>query len=141
ARRLLGEAARSRADREALDRHRDGRILGEGAFVAATLREVEGVERRRQSAQRRWKPVEVVRRAAESTGVAEERLYSRDRRLSVTEARAVANCWLVDELGMRVVDAAQLLRVKPPSICAAVVRGRRLITARGLRLEGGSPIV
>mgnify|MGYP001608418586 CR=1 FL=1 len=82
-------------------------------------------------------PDEVVRRAAELIGVAEARLYSRERRRPVAEARAVASSWLVDRLGMRVVDVAEILRVSSPSVCAAVAKGRALIDTRRLRLDEG----
>lgn len=115
-------------------RHCGGRILGGGLFVARTLRELSAQDRRRQQLRVRLRPVDALRRAAEVIGIPEARLHSRDRRRPVSEARAVASSWLVDELGMRVVDVAELLKVSSPSICVAVIRGRRLIETRKLSL-------
>ncbi len=132
----VGEAsALERPGRPRVVRGRDERILGTGAFVAQTLRQMEGIEQRRGQVKSRFSPAEVVRRAADAVGVAEQRLYTRERRRPVPEARAVASSWLVDELGMRVVDVARVLRVSPPAVSAAVARGRRIIAAHRLVLN------
>lgn len=97
------------------EREADERILGEGQFVASALRSLEGTERRKTAGPVRWTPTEVVHRAAEAIGIDAKRLSMRDRRRPVTDARAIACSWLVDDLGMRGVDAARMLGVSPPA--------------------------
>jgi len=133
--RLQDELKQSSSESEREARRRDERILGEGEFVAEMLRDLERRDQRRRRTVDRFSPGDVLRRAAKTTGISEERLLSRDRRRPVSEARAVASSWLVDELGMRVSETASLLRVSPPAVSVAVERGRRLIAARHLRLE------
>jgi REP element-mobilizing transposase RayT len=104
----------------------DDRILGSGEYVAEVLREVEHRDRRKEGLKRRLKPEQVIESAAEAMGVSLAEVKARSRMRRVTEARSLACKWLVEDLGVRVIDVARLLGVTPSAVISGIKRGREV---------------
>ena len=120
--------------RERQKNQADERILGSGEYVAAVLREVEHRDRRKEGIKRRLTPDEVVERAAKAMGVSLADVKARSRRRKVAEARFLACKWLVEDIGMRVVDVAGLLKVTPPAVIHGVRRGKVVEEKSGAKI-------
>jgi chromosomal replication initiation ATPase DnaA len=110
----------------------DVRILGEGSFVEAILRQAEMWDRVREDAHNEWSPEDLRRTIADFSGVDETSLSSRDCRRSVTAARAMFAYAAKEWLGMSGVAIGQWLNMQSGSITNAQSRGRRLAEERQL---------
>jgi len=129
---MLAEGGRTPKD----DRDvRDPRILGDGDFIARVAAKVEAAERRRQRAGKRVSPQAVVQAAAKAAGVPTEAIQRPNRRRAAVMGRALACKWLVEDLGMRGVAVARLLRVTPAAVSQAVERGRKVEIEQGVSLD------
>lgn len=129
------EAGGRRRDREGRVMA-DERILGEGAFVVATLRAAEEILTRRTALRRQgYNLPRLVQRVCEGWGVEKGALCSRQRTRRLAEARSVFCYWAVEELGESGTAVARMLGVTQPAVCQAVARGRKFIQEQGYRLE------
>lgn len=104
----------------------DERILGSGEYVGEVLREIEHRDRRKEGFKKRLTPEQVVEKASEAMGVTLAEVKARSRARRVTEARSLACKWLVEDLGMRVIDVARLLGVTSAAVVFAVKRGKKV---------------
>ncbi len=111
------------ARREGRPEPGDERILGSGAFVTEVLKAAEEeLDRRRRRRLEGWKPREVLERAAKETGADVERLVAGRRTAAESRARRLASFWLVEELGMKVVEVARLLGVTSSAVSLGIAR-------------------
>ncbi len=113
------------------------RVLGRGEFVGRVIRQVEGRDRRRRALTARMGPADVLKRAAEVTGVTVADIRGNSRRSAVARARALASKWLVEDLGLPGIRAAELLLVSAAVVSRGVRTGRSLESALGVTLGEG----
>jgi len=113
----------------------DERILGSGEYVAEVLKEVEHRDRRKTVLRERLKPAEVVERAAKVMGVGVREVYGRRKQRKISMARSLASKWLVEDLGMTVMDVARLLKVTPAAVCYGVKKGKEVEETEGAKLS------
>ncbi len=112
----------------------DERILGSGEYVAGVLREVEHRDRRKEGLKRRMTPWGAVEKAAKALGARMEEIRARSRTRRAAEARSLASKWLVEDMGMRVVEVAAMLGVTPGAVVHGIRRGRAVEEREGARL-------
>ena len=111
----------------------DERVLGTGAFVETLLREVEGLTRRREQAQRRRLDLPTLtRRIGASLGVTPAALLGQTRRRAVTKARQLLAYVWVEHLGRSASALARLLSQTRANVSWAAKRGA---TAAGGRIK------
>lgn len=113
-------------------------VLGQGDFVGKIVKRVEGRDRRRTIMRTRLSPEDVFRKAVDVLGVTVAEVRSNSRRTAVARARALASKWLVEDLGLQGVKAAELLNVSAAVVSRGVIAGRRIEAELGVSLgEGG----
>ena len=106
--------------------HGDPRILGSGEFVSSVIRNVEKKDRRKQGLGTRWKPENVIEKAAKVVGVRRQEMMGRSRRSIVADARALACKWLVEDIGMKGTATADLMRITKSAVSKSITRGREV---------------
>ena len=84
-------------------------------------------------------PAIVVRRAARIAGVEASRIRGASKVPKISLGRSLACKWLVEDLGLKAVEAAKVLRITQPAVSNAIKRGKILESKLSVRLEGRNP--
>ncbi len=107
----------------------DERILGNGEFVHAILREVEERQLRQTKLRRRGKGItDIIREECGKRGVNEKELVRGSRRQKVSQTRAIIALRCREEVGCSGAEIARHLGVNTTSVNRAVERAELLST-------------
>jgi REP element-mobilizing transposase RayT len=112
----------------------DERILGDGDFVEAVLKEAnEQLERKYRLVVEGFNIDKVAQRVAGVLDLPVEYVWEKSRRPQVVRARDLFCFWVSTELGISATDIAKKLELTQPAVSMAIRRGESL--ARKYRLE------
>jgi hypothetical protein len=104
----------------------DERILGDSDFVTTVLdAQNEKLERRYRLEADGFDIEKVIKRAAEVTGLAAEKVRTAGKEPRRVLARSLVCYWAVRELGMTTVAVSRVLGICPTAVTKAVSRGER----------------
>ena len=113
----------------------DERILGDGDFVDAVLRDAqEAMDKRYLLAAKGVGLDDIISLVSDLLSVESETLIGPSKERSVVKARALVCYWAVHELGMSMVDVAAGLKIAGPTVSVATKKGRIIVKNEGLEL-------
>jgi putative transposase len=122
--------SRSRSEREVYDE----RVLGNGGFVEAVLKETEKDERRRGEYQRQGVTIETLaEKVAKQEGISAKSLFERGRRDAVSRGKALLIYLGVEHLGMASREMAKRTQMSDPAASKARERGALFWESSGLK--------
>lgn len=110
----------------------DERILGDGDFVNAVLRDArEATNRKYLLAAKGKTPDDIIPVAADLLSVDCNSLTGSSKEMAVVKARALLRHWAVHELGMPMTDAADRLKISVPTVSVAARKGGQILKGYG----------
>ncbi len=114
------------------------RILGNSDFVEAVLKEAdEQLERRYRLKAEGFDLDRVAERVATVMNIPIERVWEKNRRPQVAEARSLLCFWPSTELAMSMTELAKRLNLTQPAVIIAVRRGEKIARENRYRLADG----
>jgi len=126
---LKGEAVRVKEDE---------RILGNSDFVEGVLKEAdEQLERRYRLKAEGFDLDRVAERVTTVMNIPIERVWEKNRRPQVAEARSLLCFWASTELAMSMTELAKRLNLTQPAVSIAVRRGEKIARENRYRLADG----
>jgi putative transposase len=105
----------------------DDRILGDGDFVAQTLREAEErTERKEKLKKDGWGIEKAISRACELSGVSTEGIKRQSRRTKLAQAKSLAIYFANSDLGINGAELSEYFGLTPAAISVSIQRGRKI---------------
>jgi len=106
----------------------DERILGDGDFVSAALRQAgERFERKDKLRKEGWDIERLVKRVCELIGVDPKDIQRKSKRSKLSQARSLVAYWGSKELGISGIELAKYFQISGSSISEAIVRGEKIV--------------
>ncbi len=113
----------------------DERILGDSAFVNATLSQTEeSLNRHYELKARGFDLQHIATKAAEIFQIESNEIYSSGRQSLIVSARSLVCFWAVRELGLSLSELARTFNMTVPGIGYAVTRGESIAKEKSLKL-------
>lgn len=116
----------------------DESIIGSERFIRKTLAQAEEQERWKSGLRRKFKPADVLARAARAAGIPVGDLKGGSKIPARCRGRALACYWLVDVLGLREVQVGRMLGITQSAVSINVRKGKGLAEEEALRLDSPS---
>ena len=111
------------------------RILGDGDFVTAVLKQAgEQYERRYDLKARGYDFKPVFKRVSELLGMESNQVLTNSKNKRSVRARSLVCFWAFNELGMRQTELAQRFGITQPAVSSAVRKGEKIVTMEGYEL-------
>jgi len=113
----------------------DERILGDSAFVSATLSQAEETLSRHYDLKVQGVDLQyIATKAAEIFQIESDRIFYPGRQSLIVSARSLVCFWAARELGMSLSELARTFNMSAPGIGYAVVRGEKIAKEKNLNL-------
>jgi len=103
----------------------DERILGDGEFVKATLKQTdEQIIRKERLRKEGWEITRLVKKVCELMGVDEKEIQRKSKRSRIANARSLISYFGSRDLGISGIELARYFGITTSSISSAIKRGR-----------------
>ena len=114
----------------------DERILGDGDFVEAVLKEAnEQMERKYRLAADGFDLNRIAQKVADLVNIPVESVWEKSRRPQVVMARDLISYWANLELGISMTTLAKRFGLSQPAVSMAVRRGEKLVRKNNYSLQ------
>ena len=106
----------------------DERILGDGEFVSAVLKQADRQRERRYDLRAKGYDFEaVVKRVAELLKIASSQLLTNSKSRHAVRARSLVCFWAFNDLGINQIELARRFRISQPAVSSAVRKGEKIV--------------
>jgi REP element-mobilizing transposase RayT len=113
----------------------DERMLGDGNFVAAVLKEAkERLDRKYKLKSEGYDFDRIVTRVGDLMELQPQQVVTHGKRRCEVEARSIVCYWASTELGISQAVLSRKFGVSQPAVCAAIRRGEKIVNDKGLQL-------